>query len=57
LRDGDVFVALVFLLRLSEVHSSGRPKSRGFLDFLSEHFPQTKSSIVAGDESPQIILP
>ena len=57
LRDTDVLSALVFLLRLSQVYSSGRPKSRGFVDFLAESFRDSKSSVLRPEESPQIILP
>ena len=34
LRDSDVLKALVFLVRLGHGRTSGRPKSRAFIDFL-----------------------
>jgi len=40
LRDSDVLKALVFVLRLAHVRTSGRPKSRAFLDFLRAQFPE-----------------
>jgi hypothetical protein len=38
LHDGDALKALVFVLRLALDRSSGRPLSRGFLDFLRTEF-------------------
>ena len=50
LRDGDALKALVFILRLALDRSSGRPLSRGFLDFLRTEFKKdgsnTKTRIV-----------
>lgn len=57
LRDTEVLTALVFLLRLSQIYSSGRPKSRGFLDFVSERFRDPNLGVLRSEESPQIILP
>jgi hypothetical protein len=51
LKDTDVLKALVFLLRLAHGRTSGRPKSRAFVDFLSQQFPETKSAIVSPAES------
>ena len=45
LRDSDVLKALVFLLRLGWGRTSGRPKSRGFVDFLFAQFPEKQSAI------------
>ncbi|MFZ0314992.1 MAG: hypothetical protein WAL85_19990, partial [Candidatus Korobacteraceae bacterium] len=36
LKDGEVLLALVFILRLIHERSSGRPLARGFIDFLHE---------------------
>lgn len=44
LRQGDVLKALVFVLRLALDRSSGRPLSRGFLDFLRAQFQQDGSN-------------
>jgi len=40
LSDSDVLKALVFLIRLAHGRTSGRPKSRAFLDFLFGQFPE-----------------
>lgn len=55
LRDGDVLKAFVFLLRLALGRTSGRPKSRAFLDFLYAQFPE-KSPVASAGES-RIIVP
>ncbi len=58
LRDGDVLKALVFLLRLAHGRTSGRPKSRAFIDFLSAQFPE-KEPVVVGPQNAgsRIIVP
>ena len=55
LRDSDVLKAFVFLLRLALGRTSGRPKSRAFLDFLYAQFPE-KSPVSSAGES-RIIVP
>ena len=57
LRDSDVFQALVFLLRMATTRTSGRPKSRAFVDFLFRQFPEPQSAIAAPQESSRIIVP
>jgi hypothetical protein len=57
LRDSDVFQALVFLLRMASTRTSGRPKSRAFVDFLFRQFPEQQSAITAPDEGSRIIVP
>jgi hypothetical protein len=58
LRDNDVLRALVFLLRLSYTRTSGRPKSRAFIDCLFAQFPEKQSSIAVPQEvASSIILP
>jgi hypothetical protein len=58
LRDSDVLKALVFVVRLSLGRTSGRPKSRAFVDFLSAQFPE-KQSIIAGpaEATSRIVIP
>ena len=58
LRDSDVLKALVFLLRMGFGRTSGRPKSRGFIDFLFAQFPE-KQSVIAGPEEAgsRIVIP
>lgn len=58
LKDGDILKALVFALRLAQVHTSGRPLSRAFLDFLHQRFPHSGPSLDAGENNAsRIILP
>jgi hypothetical protein len=58
LRDSDVLKTLVFLLRMGLSRTSGRPKSRGFVDFLLAQFPE-KQSALAGAEgaASRIVIP
>lgn len=57
LRDADVLKALVFLLRMGMARTSGRQKSRAFVDFLYRQFPERESAVVAADEGSRIIVP
>ena len=58
LRDSDMLKALVFLLRMGHGRSSGRPKSRAFIDFLAEQFPEKESAVVTPEEAGnRIIVP
>ncbi len=57
LRDSDVLKALVFLLRLGHGRTSGRPKSRAFIDFLLAQFPEKQSAVVTPQEASRIIVP
>ena len=51
LHDSDALKALVFVLRMALDRSSGRPLSRGFLDFLRTEFKKD------GSHTSRIILP
>jgi hypothetical protein len=58
LRESDVLKALVFLVRLSQGRTSGRPKSRAFIEFLFAQFPEKESAVVTPQEAgSRIILP
>jgi len=58
LRDSDVLKALVFLLRLGIGRTSGRPRSRAYIDFLFAQFPEKESAVVAPQEAGnRIIVP
>ncbi|MGB2602878.1 MAG: hypothetical protein WBC78_04750 [Candidatus Sulfotelmatobacter sp.] len=58
LRDSDVLKALVFLVRLGHGRTSGRPKSRAFIDFLFAQFPERQSALVTPQEAgSRIIVP
>jgi hypothetical protein len=56
LRDSDVLKALVFLVRMAEAKTSGRPKSRAFLEFIGSRFPQ-ESTIASPAEASRIVMP
>jgi len=48
----------VFLLRMALSKTSGRPKSRAFIDFLFAQFPEQKSVIASPDDvGSRIITP
>ena len=58
LRDSDVLLALVFLLRLAWGRTSGRPKSRAFVDFLFAQFPEKESPIAGPDAAgSRLVIP
>jgi hypothetical protein len=58
LRESDVLKALVFLVRLSHGRTSGRPKSRAFVEFLFAQFPEQQPDVLAPQEAgSRIILP
>jgi hypothetical protein len=58
LRDSEVLKALVFLLRLGLGRTSGRPKSRAFVDFLFAQFPEKHSAIARPEEAgSRIVIP
>ena len=56
LRDLDVLRALVFLVRMGLTRTSGRPKSRTFIEFLSMQFPEQTVGVAAQSQS-SIIVP
>ena len=58
LRDSEVLKALVFLVRLAQGRTSGRPKSRAFVEFLFAQFPEKESAVVTPQETgSRIIVP
>ncbi len=58
LRESDALKALVFLLRLGHARTSGRPKSRAFIDFLLAQFPEKQSAVVTPEQAGnRIIVP
>jgi len=58
LRDSDILHALVFLLRMGYTHTSGRPKSRAYVDFVLSQFPEKHSAIATAEEAgSRIIVP
>jgi cation transport regulator ChaC len=58
LRDSEVLQALVFLVRTAHRQTSGRLKSRAFVDFLLAQFPEKDSVLAsAGEAGSRIITP
>jgi len=58
LRDSDVLKAFVFLARLAQGRTSGRPRSRAFIDFLFAQFPEKEAAVVTSQEAgSRIIVP
>lgn len=53
IKDSEIFHLLVFFLRFEKGLTSGRPRSREFLDYIAEHFPAD----AAKDAAPRIVLP
>jgi len=57
LRDSEVLQVIVFLLRTATAQTSGRPRSRAFIDVMMARFPE-KTGIVAPEESgSRIVMP
>jgi hypothetical protein len=56
LRDSEVLRALVFLVRMAQGRTSGRPKSRAFVDFLFVQFPENQSAIATPQEAVSRIV-
>jgi hypothetical protein len=58
LRDSDVLKALAFLVRMAHARTSGRPRSRAFVDFLAKQFPEMESALASPDApASRIIVP
>ena len=58
LRDSEVLKALVFLIRMAYSRTSGRPKSRTFVDFLHAQFPERESALASASQpASRIITP
>jgi hypothetical protein len=58
LRDSQVLKALVFLVRMAHARTSGRPKSRAFVDFLYAQFPENQSKLASPEQAAgRIIVP
>ena len=49
LKDSELLKALAFLVRMAHARTSGRPKSRAFIDFLFAQFPAQESALVFPD--------
>jgi hypothetical protein len=59
LRDSDLLGALVFLVRMGHARTSGKPRSRAFVDFvLAQFLPEKQSALVGPEEvGSRIIIP
>ncbi len=58
LRDSEVLKGLTFLVRMGHARTSGRPKSRAFIEFLFAQFPDKPATVGASEEAgSRIILP
>jgi hypothetical protein len=58
LRDSDVLGALVLLVRTGHAHTSRRPKSRAFVDFVLSQFPEKQTALTAPEQAGnRIIIP
>jgi hypothetical protein len=58
LRDAEVLKALVFLVRMGMSRTSGRPKSRAFVDFLFAQFPEAPAGVAAPEAAEsRIVIP
>jgi len=58
LKDRDVLLALVFLVRLAHMRTSGRALSRAFIDFLGERFAAMQTAIEgAAEPNSRLIIP
>ena len=57
-KESDILKSLVFLLRMAHSRTSGRPKSRAYVDFLFAQFPEKQSAIASPAEAgSRIIVP
>jgi hypothetical protein len=54
LKDREVFLLFVFLLRVGRQHTNGRPRARIYLEFLRGQFPKAAA---APEEAPRIVIP
>lgn len=58
LKESEVLQALVFLLRMAHGRTSGRAKSRAFVDFLFAQFPEKQPAIVTPEAAgSRIVIP
>lgn len=57
LRDSEALKGVVFLLRMALARTTGRPRSRAFVDFLFEQFPEKSGVVAPAQEPSRIIVP
>jgi hypothetical protein len=54
IKDSELFLLLVFFLRFGRLRSNGRPRTRGFIDFLRAQYP---AEMGLTKQEPRIIVP
>lgn len=54
LRDSDILKGIVFMTRMAHTHTNGRPKSRAFIEFLFQQFPD---KVAKKEQASRIIVP
>ncbi len=57
LKDSEALEALVFLLRMAHGRTSGRPKSRAFLEALYAQFPEKSGVVAPAEAGSRLIVP
>ena len=57
LKDSEALEALVFLLRMAHGRTSGRPKSRAFLEALFAQFPEKSGVVAPAEAGSRLIVP
>ena len=57
LKDSEALQALVFLLRMALARTTGRAKSRAFLDFLFAQFPEKSGVVAPAEAASRLIVP
>jgi hypothetical protein len=58
LKDTDIMLALVFVLRLAHSYTSGRPRSRAFLDIVHAQFPDAQPASAVGQQTRgRLVIP
>ena len=57
LKDSEALEGLVFLVRMAYGRTSGRPKSRAFMDFLFEQFPVKQGMVEPAEGGSRLIVP
>ena len=54
LRDSDILKGIVFMTRMAHTRTNGRPKSRAFVEFLFQQFPD---KVAKEEQASRIIVP
>ena len=54
LRDSDILKGIVFMTRMAHTRTNGRPKSRAFVEFLFQQFPD---KVAKEEQASRIVVP